>query len=86
MTAREVIARLAAWRRGSPPIAAAAADSPCIREQAGRQVMSRVSEGQPDDWAASLDETTAETDRRRATWPCSRLLDLLSPELTRIGP
>lgn len=48
--------------------------------------MSRVSEGQPDDWAASLDETTAETDRRRATWPCSRLLDLLSPELTRIGP
>ncbi|MGB6456377.1 MAG: hypothetical protein WBH47_18045 [Streptosporangiaceae bacterium] len=42
--------------------------------------------GQPDDWAASLDETAAQTDHRRASWPCSRLLDLLSPELTRIGP
>jgi hypothetical protein len=42
--------------------------------------------GQPDDWLASLDEKTEETERRRASWPCSRLLDLLSPELTRIGP
>lgn len=42
--------------------------------------------GQADDWTASLDETTAQTERRRAKWPCSRLLDLLSPELTRIGP
>jgi hypothetical protein len=41
--------------------------------------------GQQDDWAASLDETTAETEHRRASWPCSRLLDLLSPDLTRIG-
>lgn len=41
---------------------------------------------QPDDWSASLEETTAETERRRGTWPCTRLLDLLSPELTRIGP
>ena len=43
-------------------------------------------QGQPDDWVASLDETAEQTERRRATWPCSRLLDLLSPELTRIGP
>jgi hypothetical protein len=42
--------------------------------------------GQPDDRAASLEETAAETERRRASWPCSTLLDLLSPELTRIGP
>jgi hypothetical protein len=42
--------------------------------------------GQPDDWAASLDESAGETESRRASWPCSRLLDLLSPELTRIGP
>jgi hypothetical protein len=41
--------------------------------------------GQPDDWAASLEETGGQTERRRASWPCSRLLDLLSPELTRIG-
>lgn len=42
--------------------------------------------GQPDDWAASLEETSGQTERRRASWPCSRLLGLLSPELTRIGP
>lgn len=42
--------------------------------------------GQPDDWAASLEETITETEARRASWPCTRLLDLLSPELTRIGP
>jgi hypothetical protein len=42
--------------------------------------------GQPDDWAAILDETSADTDRRRAAWPCSRLLNLLPPDLTRIGP
>jgi hypothetical protein len=43
-------------------------------------------EGQPDDWSSSLEETSGETERRRASWPCSRLLELLSPELTRIGP
>lgn len=41
--------------------------------------------GQPDDRPASMEETTAETERRRASWPCSRLLELLSPDLTRIG-
>ena len=42
--------------------------------------------GQPDDWAATLEETVGQTERRRSSWPCSRLADLLSPELTRIGP
>ena len=41
--------------------------------------------GQPDDWLASLEESAELTERRRSTWPCSRLLDLLSPELKRIG-
>ncbi len=41
--------------------------------------------GQPDDWLANLEETVEEIDRRRAGWLCSRLLDLLSPDLTRIG-
>jgi len=41
--------------------------------------------GQPDDRLASMEETTAETERRRSSWPCSRLLELLSPDLTRIG-
>ena len=41
--------------------------------------------GQPDDRLASMEETTEETERRRATWPCSRLLELLSPDLTHIG-
>ncbi len=41
--------------------------------------------GQPDDRLASLEETLEEIERRRAGWPCSRLLELLSPDLTRIG-
>lgn len=41
--------------------------------------------GQPDDWLASLEKSAAETGRRRSTWPCSKLMDLLSPDLTRIG-
>ncbi len=42
-------------------------------------------QGQPDDRLASLEETLEEIERRRAHWPCSRLLELLSPDLTRIG-
>jgi hypothetical protein len=41
--------------------------------------------GQPDDRLASMEEPAEQTERRRSTWPCSRLLDLLSPDLTRIG-
>jgi hypothetical protein len=40
----------------------------------------------PDDYLAVMEETAEETERRRAAWPCSRLADLLSPELRRIGP
>jgi hypothetical protein len=39
---------------------------------------------QPDDWLASMDESAEETERRRSSWPCSRLLELPSPDLTRI--
>jgi len=42
--------------------------------------------GQPDDRLATFTETTAETERRQAAWPCSTLLNLLTPDLTRIGP
>jgi hypothetical protein len=42
--------------------------------------------GQPDDRAASFMETAAQTERRQSSWPCSRLLDLLEPGVTRIGP
>ena len=40
----------------------------------------------PDDYLAIMEETPEQTERRRAAWPCTRLADLLSPELTRIGP
>lgn len=40
----------------------------------------------PDDYLAVMDETPEQTERRRATWPCTRLADLLSPDLRRIGP
>ena len=61
--------------RGHPPA------SPCpLHDRCPRW------HGQPDDWQASLEETTDQTDRRRSLWPCSRLLELLSPDLTRIGP
>lgn len=42
--------------------------------------------GQPGDYIASMEETAEETERRRAAWPCTRLLDLLGPETRHIGP
>lgn len=39
----------------------------------------------PDDYFAALDESIEQTERRRAAWPCSRLLNLLGPELHTIG-
>jgi hypothetical protein len=42
--------------------------------------------GQPDDRQATFTETLAETERRQAAWPCSKVLDLLTPDLTTIGP
>lgn len=41
--------------------------------------------GQPDDRLVSMEETAEQTEQRRSAWPCSRLLELLSPDLTRIG-
>jgi hypothetical protein len=40
----------------------------------------------PDDYLAIMEETPAQTERRRSAWPCTRLADLLSPDLHRIGP
>lgn len=39
----------------------------------------------PDDYLAAMDETLEQTEGRRAAWPYSRLVGLLSPELKRIG-
>ena len=59
--------------RGSPPY------SPCpFHDRCPRWAG-------PDDYVTSLEETPEQTDRRRSAWPCSRLLDLLSPEVRRIG-
>jgi len=40
---------------------------------------------EPDDYRLSLEETLEQTERRRARWPCGRLLELLGPETSRIG-
>lgn len=61
--------------RGTPPRSDCPLHADCPRWR-----------GQPDDWLASLDETAEQTERRRSVWPCSRLLDVLSPEVRRIGP
>jgi hypothetical protein len=42
--------------------------------------------GQPDDRAATLAETAAQTERRQGAWPCSKLLGLLGPDVARISP
>jgi hypothetical protein len=40
---------------------------------------------QPDDYLAAMEETPEQTEQRRAAWPCSRLVRLLSPGLQHIG-
>jgi hypothetical protein len=40
----------------------------------------------PDDYLAVMEETPDKTERRRSAWPCSRIMELLSPDLKRIGP
>ncbi len=40
----------------------------------------------PDDYLAVMEETPEQTQRRRAAWPCTRIADLLSPDLRSIGP
>jgi hypothetical protein len=42
--------------------------------------------GQPDDRTAILAETAEQTEHRQSSWPCSRLLGVLDPTVTRIGP
>jgi hypothetical protein len=66
--------RPACQARGKPPRSPCPLHAGCPRWK-----------GQPDDTAASLQETLEQAERRRESWPCSRLLDLLSPEVTRIG-
>jgi hypothetical protein len=39
----------------------------------------------PDDYLAVMEESPEQTEERRAAWPCTRLADLLSPGLRRIG-
>lgn len=67
-------ARPACEARRSAPRSACPLHAACPRWQ-----------GQPDDRAATLEETLERTELRRAAWPCSRLLELLSPDTTRIG-
>lgn len=40
---------------------------------------------QPEDRRLVFEESFSDTDRRRASWPCSRLLEALGPETSRIG-
>ena len=74
---------LAAYRSGPRPACRATGRhrrSPCpLHDHCPRW------EG-PDDYLAVMDETLEQTETRRAAWPCTRLADLLSPELKRIGP
>ncbi|HEY7222008.1 MAG TPA: hypothetical protein VH561_00055 [Micromonosporaceae bacterium] len=58
--------------RGQPPTSACPLFDACPRWH-----------GQPDDYSASLDEDQQATERRRATWPCTRVLDLLGPQTRR---
>jgi hypothetical protein len=60
--------------RGKPPASACPLYDRCPRWR-----------GQPDDRQASLTESVAETERRQASWPCTRLLAALPPGVTRIG-
>lgn len=38
-----------------------------------------------DDRLAIFDETLAQTEARRAAWPCSRVMNVLAPGVTRIS-
>lgn len=40
---------------------------------------------QPDDEQLALTETHEQTEQRRAAWPCSRVLDVLGADVTRIS-
>ncbi len=59
--------------RGKPPVSICPLFDACPRWH-----------GQPDDYNTALDEDAETTERRRANWPCTRLLDLLGPEVHHI--
>jgi len=42
-------------------------------------------QGEADDHLAIMEESLEQTEARRAAWPCSRLLGLLTPEVRRIS-
>lgn len=73
---------LTRFRSGSRPACA-----PDRRTGASRCPLSSACPrwSQPDDEQLSIEETTEQTERRRAGWPCSRVLDLLGPDVTRIS-
>jgi hypothetical protein len=75
---------LRSFRSGKRPLCAARGHPP--RSECPLHGQCPRWRGQPDDWLASMEETAEQIERRRSAWPCSRVLDLLSPELTRIGP
>jgi len=74
---------LTAFRSGSRPACKARGKPPrslCpLHDQCPRW-------GGPDDYLAVMEETPEQTERRRSAWPCSRVMELLSPDLKRIGP
>jgi hypothetical protein len=59
--------------RGRPPRSACPLFNECPRWEQG------------DDRLLSLDENVEDTEQRRALWPCSRLLDLLDPDVNWFG-
>jgi hypothetical protein len=73
---------LMAFRSGTRPACRASGTpprSPCpLHDQCPRW-------GGRDDYLAIMEEAPEETERRRAAWPCTRIAELLSPELRKIG-
>lgn len=74
---------LRAFRSGKKPPCAVRSSPP--RSECPLYAQCPRWQGQPDDWEASLEESAEQTERRRSSWPCSRLLEVLSPDVTRIG-
>jgi hypothetical protein len=74
---------LRAFRSGSR-----SACQPQGRPQCGPCPFYRVCQrwrGQVDDRIAIMDETLGQIEAWRSAWPCTRILNLLTPEVTRIS-
>lgn len=70
------------FRRGPKPICGirnAHQDSPCPFFDACPRW------NDPENFQVTVDHDTATAERRQRHWPCSRLLELLGPDITRIG-